>query len=241
MVRPVTTGLIFNGPTGAFANRTAPPSHACADTARYIQRCSSASENMDGVPLAHPVMPPHACEFAEHGVFAPFLDVPQIGPYNNNRHTPHVRLISFLPFLPTIMSRITITIDVPTDDLAERLENLTVNFSPKKPASDGKASSAKPATFATSASSRSTSGDGAVTDDDKPVKPERQEDEQDPWEGETWAVFKAVQPGVYRVEYEKFPTYGSARKAFNEAKRRGDTCPYSKSWDKKTEHGLPPR
>ncbi|KAI0039081.1 hypothetical protein FA95DRAFT_1612861 [Auriscalpium vulgare] len=153
------------------------------------------------------------------------------------------------------MPRITITLDVPTDDLADRLADMSVNFSPKKSSNDGKASSAGSATSATSARSKASSSPFVDTTvpDDETVKPKKEEEEE-PWEGETWAILKGVGPGVYRVgsdefteargvsrftKYKKYPTYRAARKAYDEAVRRGETCPYSKAWDAKTKNGMP--
>ncbi|KAI0037384.1 hypothetical protein FA95DRAFT_1614267 [Auriscalpium vulgare] len=101
------------------------------------------------------------------------------------------------------MSRITLTLDVPTDDLADRLANLTVNFSPKKPSNDGKATSASSARSSASAKSKipkssdSPSVDATVSDDNESVEPK--EGEQEPWDGEALVVFKGVGPGVYRI------------------------------------------
>ncbi|KAI0044183.1 hypothetical protein FA95DRAFT_1608747 [Auriscalpium vulgare] len=154
------------------------------------------------------------------------------------------------------MTRVTVTVDVPTEDLAERLANLTINFSPKKSSKDGNASSAASAKSANASGvaygEAAVPNDASVPGDGTRAKSEPEE--QEPWDGEAWVIFKGVGPGVYRVDseeftaargvsrlakYKKFPTYKAARKAFDEAKRRGETRPYSRGWDKKTEHGMP--
>ncbi|KAI0039111.1 hypothetical protein FA95DRAFT_1577808 [Auriscalpium vulgare] len=100
----------------------------------------------------------------------------------------------------------------------------------------------------------SAAGPITVSDDNESVEPK--EGEQEPWDGETLVVFKGVGPCVYCIgsqafkdargeslyaKYRKFPSYSAARFAYDEAVRLGETCPYSKAWDKKTKNGLPPR
>ncbi|KAI0038449.1 hypothetical protein FA95DRAFT_1613389 [Auriscalpium vulgare] len=168
------------------------------------------------------------------------------------------------------MTRITITLDVPTDDLADRLANMNVSFSPKKESAkvldkgsrDTRVRSATPTKSAPSAvpaksvpSTTSATSDAASVDE--PAGSDETSDEsQEPWVGRAWAVMKGVEPGVYKPDSDefhkargvtlyavvrKYATYNDARAAFDNAKRAGDTCKYSKEWDERSRNGLPPR